>query len=157
MALILNDYQRQFIQCLTASGVRFIVIGGQARAFHYRTPTRDLDIWADIVESQQPRLREALLAWGERYPAHTYPELKPSLPLRSGMQQKLPATDGCWYMRDDREIAEIGPEDGVDLLTSIEGADFEELYDRGAVTRLDDGVLGRVLSADDLDRMPRKG
>lgn len=155
---MLNEYHLQFLRRLTKSNVRFIVIGGQARAFHFGSYSRDLDLWVDISDAQKPLLEKALLSWAETYPAHTYPELRGPLPIYPNMQLKLPDTDGCYYLGSDGEPVEIGPEDGIDLLTSVADADFEQTYFQTVVAQLGDGILLRLLSPDDLDRIsPYKG
>ena len=48
---------REFLQCLNARGVEFLVIGGHAVAFHgYPRATADLDVWIAVNPVNASRL-----------------------------------------------------------------------------------------------------
>jgi hypothetical protein len=58
---MLNEYHLQFLRLLTERGVRFLVIGGQARFAYHGIATRDLDIRVDLSSENGPALEECLV------------------------------------------------------------------------------------------------
>jgi hypothetical protein len=142
----LNEYHLQFLRSMVRGGVRFLVIGGQARFVHHGTITRDLDLWVDISAQNRPQLVRCLMAWKAEYPVHYFADISA---LRPGFQIKIPDADVCFMGRDNRP-AELLVADGIDILTSIGDADFNEYYDR-AVLKSIDGQDVPFLSSDDLD------
>ena len=145
----LNEYHLQFLRPMTRRGVRFLIVGGQARFVHHGISTRDLDLWVDISRQNRPALDQCLIEWKAKYPVHTLTDLSPPLALRPGVQIKIPDAD-VWFMRQDGKPAELLVADGIDILTSIGDADFNEYYDR-AMLRSIDGQDVPFLSADDLE------
>ncbi|TBH34604.1 hypothetical protein ELG66_01015 [Rhizobium leguminosarum] len=146
---LLNDYQRQFLAHFIQHQVRFLVIGGVARWHYFGKPTRDLDVVVDIERSANG-IERALEEWKREHPIHTMLDLSPPLALRPMAQIKFP-DDLCAYRDDKGDIREIGPEDGVDVLTSLQSFSFAELYERSTEANIRDLTL-RLLCPDDLER-----
>jgi hypothetical protein len=99
---MLNSYHREFLKLLSECGVRFMVIGGQARHHYYGTETRDLDVWAQNDEA----LQRALAAWME---SHPWPLPRPELRL--------------WHP-DDTQLHQTGTDEAagrIDVLTKVDG------------------------------------
>ena len=65
-----NEYQLLVVRHLLDHGARFLVVGGVVRQIHTGELTRDLDLWADISETNKVRLTKALDAWVDNYPSH---------------------------------------------------------------------------------------
>lgn len=146
----LNEYHLQFLRMFAGRGVRFLIIGGQARAVHHGTPTRDLDIWIDISNLNRPAVDFALCAWATEHPTHSH-QLFPStpLPLRPDVQIKFP--DGeVLYLGADGEPKKIGPADCIDVLSSIGAVDFAAHYDRADLPEIA-GLRLPFLALGDLD------
>lgn len=58
---MLNPDFKEFIQSLNDSGVRYLVVGGYAVAFHgHPRYTKDLDIWLWLDESNAQKVLQAL-------------------------------------------------------------------------------------------------
>jgi hypothetical protein len=145
----LNEYHLQFLRSMLRGGVRFLVIGGQVRFVFQGTATRDLDVWVDISPQNRPALDQCIASWNAKYPLHNLADFSPPLPLRAGLQITFP-TDDVWFMGPDNEPAELLVADGIDILTSIGDADFNEHYAR-AVMRPIDGQNVPFICADDLE------
>jgi hypothetical protein len=156
---MLNEYHLQFLRLFNSRGVRFLVIGGQARFAYQGRATRDLDIWVDISPANRPALSECLVKWKIEHPVHTLMDISQPLDLRPRVQIKFPDAD-AWFMRRDGEPAEILVQDGIDVLTSIGEADFKSYYER-ATTMVIDGLKIPFLAADDIEAIsppiPRQG
>jgi hypothetical protein len=152
-----NEYHIQFLEFFILRDIRFLIIGGQARAVHDGSPTKDLDIWIDISADNRPAVDLALIAWAAKYPMHSTADLSQSpLPLRPGVQIKFP-DDDVFYLGADGEPNEVGPADCIDILTSIGSDDFVEYYDR-ADWREIKGLRLPILSRQDLAAIsPIKG
>jgi hypothetical protein len=151
---VLNDYHLQFLQLLNRRGVRFLVVGGQARFAHFGVSTRDLDIWVDISVKSRPALDQSLIEWKRKYPIHTLMDISHPVALRPKVQIKFPDAD-VWFERRDGELVEIFVQDGIDVLTSIGDAEFDFYYER-ASNRVMDGINIPFLAADDIDVISRR-
>jgi len=145
----LNDYQLQFLREMIKRGVRFLVIGGQARNVYHGTRTRDLDLWVDISSQNRPALDLCLMAWAAEHPMHSAANFSPPLPLRPGVQIKFP-DDEVFYVGADGEPTAIVPADCIDVLTSIGAADFGKFYDRAEWHEIA-GIRLPLLARDDLN------
>lgn len=147
MSGCLNEYQKQFLKLLVDSNCRFLIIGGQARAVHHGTRTRDLDIWVDVSDTNRSTAEQCVSAWVAKYPLHAI--LKAPVSLRTGQQIKFPDADVMFLGAGDEPI-DIGPADGIDFLTSVGPASFREFY--GRVDWKDaTGMQLPFLSQNDLD------
>ncbi len=147
---MINEYQQQFLERIDANRVRYLVIGGQARSVHFGSSTFDLDVWVDIDDANLPALGRSLVGWVDRYPAHWFTTLVAPLALRPGLQFKFPDVDGCLFLSADGELADIDTTNGIDVLTSVTGADFGECYSR-RLTSVVGGLGVPFLGAADLD------
>jgi predicted nucleotidyltransferase len=57
---VLNQDFREFIQSLNDNGVRYLVIGGYAVAFHgYPRYTKDMDVWIDMDAENAANMKAA--------------------------------------------------------------------------------------------------
>jgi hypothetical protein len=146
---MLNDYHLQLLGLFNNRKVRFLVIGGQARWAHFGTPTRDLDLWVDISPKNRPALDQCLVDWKARYPIHTLMDISQPLALRPKVQIKFPDAD-AWFERRDGEFAEILVQDGIDILTSVNDADFDFYFERAA-TKIIDRLDIPFLAARDIE------
>lgn len=61
----LNVEFKEFLRLLEEEGVRYLIVGGYAVAYHgHPRYTGDLDIWADPAETTTTKLIEVLRAFG---------------------------------------------------------------------------------------------
>ena len=126
--MILNRDFKEFIGSLNASGVRYLVIGGYAVAFHGRPRyTKDLDVWIEVSEDNAYRITQALKAFGFGGLELTVQDfLKPG------------------------EIIQLGrPPHRIDLLTFADGVDFADCY----AARVDADIDGVRMCFIDLERL----
>lgn len=121
---------REFIGCLVARDVRFLVVGGYAVAAHgHPRYTGDLDIWVWTSPSNAAARLGALTDF--RFAA-----------------VGLVAAD----VTEPGRVVQLGyPPVRVDLLTSIDGVEFEECFDRRVEVGLD-GLPVPFIALDDLRR-----
>jgi hypothetical protein len=145
---MLNEYQLQFLHNFTDLGVRFLIIGGQARHVHNGSVTRDLDLWVAIDPASTPSLERALVRWSEEHPLHTARPVTSPINFSPKGQQRFPDAE-CSFMTRAGDPMEILPADGVDILTLGEGYDFDAFYDRAFAQRVD-GMALPFLSTGDL-------
>jgi hypothetical protein len=145
---MLNEYHLQFLHHLTDAGVRFLIIGGQARHLHYGNATHDLDLWVDIEPGSIPPLEKALVGWSKRYPQHWKDPLTLPMTIFPKKQLKFPDVE-CLFMTRAGEVREIIPAHGIDVLTSVEGHCFNVFYNR-VFMHCVDGIDLAYLSKDDL-------
>ena len=103
----MNQDFREFIQSLRDNGVRYLVVGGYAVAFHgYPRYTKDMDIWIKSSPTNAARLVKALAQFGMG-----------SLGL---------ATDD--FLVPD-QVVQLGyPPSRIDLITTLPGVDFDHCY-----------------------------
>ena len=125
---MLNQDFKEFLQSLNNNGVRYLVIGGYAVAFHgYPRYTKDIDIWIELSSDNAERLVRALDDFGFG-----------SLNLTS---QKF---------LQPHKVFQLGhPPRRIDILTSPAGVVFDDCYVRRIESTID-GVLVPFLSLDDL-------
>ena len=103
----LNPDFREFIESLNANQVRYLVVGGYAVAVHgYPRYTKDIDIWVWMQPDNAKRIIQALNDFG-------FGSL--------GLQ----ADD---FLASD-QIIQLGyAPNRIDLITTLQGVDFEECY-----------------------------
>ena len=119
---------REFLQCLNARGVEFLVIGGHAVAFYgYPCATADLDVWIAVSEANALRIVEALKNFGFQVP-----DLNADL-----------------FLREDRIIRMGVAPNRIEIQTGIDGVTFSQCYPRRVTAELD-GVSVGFISLDDL-------
>ncbi|WP_300011451.1 hypothetical protein [Pseudonocardia sp.] len=97
----------EFIECCVAREVRFLVVGGYAVAAHgHPRYTKDLDVWVWIDQANVRRLIEALDDFGFGSLGLTDEDFgEPGIVVQLGRPPKR-----------------------IDLLTSIDGVDFESCW-----------------------------
>lgn len=114
--MVLNPDFREFIECLNANQVRYLVVGGYAVAFHgHPRYTKDLDIWIQPTLENAQKVIQALAAFG-------FASLN------------LVASD---FAQSD-QVVQLGyPPNRIDLITSPDGVDFETCYQSKIESDLD--------------------
>ena len=119
---------KEFLQCLNARGVDYLIIGGHAVAFHgHPRATADLDVWVAVNRDNAERLVEALRDFGF---------------AGSDLTRDL-------FLQMDR-IVRIGvPPNRIEIQTGIDGVSFSECQPRAAQAELD-GVRVHFIALDDL-------
>ena len=105
--MILNQDFKEFLQSLNEHNVRYLIIGGYAVAFHgYPRYTKDLDVWLQLDQDNAAAVIKALDTFG-------FGSLG------------LTAQD---FLEPD-QVVQLGyPPSRIDLLTTLEGVDFESCY-----------------------------
>jgi len=108
-----SDFE-EFFACLTARGVRFVVVGGHALAYHGRPRyTKDLDVFVEPSAENAGRLLLGLADFG-----FGSLDLKAADVDRPGMVVQLG----------------IAP-NRIDLLTTIDGVSFDQAWNGRVVGR----------------------
>lgn len=119
---------REFLQCLNARGVEYLVIGGHAVAFHgYPRATADLDTWIAVNAINASRVVDALRDFG-----FDLPDLNPEL-----------------FLRPDRIIRMGVAPNRIEIQTGIDGVTFSDCFAKRIVAELD-GVTVSFISLIDL-------
>lgn len=114
MLLLENKDFREFVELLNSSGVRYLVVGGHAVAFHgYPRFTGDLDIWIATEPTNAARIAQVLKDFG-------FARLK----FQPGD-----------FERPGYAIQLGRPPYRIDILTSIDAIDFASAYDRRVIIR----------------------
>ncbi len=127
---MLNQDFREFVQSLNDNGVRYLVIGGYALAFHgHPRYTKDLDIWVQASPENARRMIKALTDFG-------FASL--------GLEPED-------FMEPDKVIQLGYPPARIDLLTKPSGVDFEPCY----VNRIQVEIDGVQVNFIDLENLKR--
>jgi hypothetical protein len=115
--MVLNKDFSEFIELLNAKDVKYLVIGGYAVAYHgYPRYTKDLDIWVWLDPVNAEKVTEALAAFG-----------------MGGLN--FSASD----FLNVNNVIQIGlPPNRIDLLTDLEGLDFETCFANREIVRSGD-------------------
>ncbi|MDX2246469.1 MAG: nucleotidyltransferase [Bacteroidia bacterium] len=115
--MVLNQDFREFITLLNAKGVKYLVIGGYAVAFHgYPRYTKDIDFWVWLNEENALRMLEVLREFGFD-----------SLKIRKED-----------FLNKDMVIQLGFPPNRIDLLTDLDALEFETCYQLREELKLDD-------------------
>lgn len=127
---MINRDFRDLLAALSAHDARFLIVGGYAVTFHARPRfTKDLDIWVEPTASNAPRVIAALTTFGAPLQAH-------------GLTASDLSSPGCIY--------QIGlPPNRIDVLTVVEGLQFDACWARRSRARFGDVDVG-YLSREDL-------
>jgi hypothetical protein len=114
---MLNQDFKEFAELLNAHGVEYLVVGGYALAAHgHPRYTGDIDFWVRLDPANVQRLLDALKAFG-------FASL--------GLQPED---------FDDDTVLQLGqPPRRIDILTGIDGVDFDACF-----ARRESAVLGGV-------------
>lgn len=119
---------KEFLSLLRSHGVRYLLIGGHAVAYHgYPRATGDMDIWIALHPENAQKVVDTLRDFG-----FDTPDLAPDLFLQDESMVRM----GNVPMR-------------IELLTSISGVTFDECYSNRVVDTLD-GVEVSIISLADL-------
>lgn len=119
---------RDFVELFVANDVRFLIVGGYALAAHgVPRYTGDLDAWVWISSENAARILRSLEAFGF-----------------TGLG--LSEDD---FSQPDRVVQLGYPPYRIDILTSIEGVEFDEAWSRRITLDLD-GVGVPFIGRDDL-------
>lgn len=127
---MLSQDFKEFIESLNANGVRYLVVGGYAVAFHgYPRYTKDLDVWIDLNPENAMRLIKTMEQFGFG-----------SLGLKE--------TD----FLDADQVVQLGyPPNRIDILTTLAGVEFEACY-QCKVQLLIDDVMVHLIDLENLKR-----
>jgi predicted nucleotidyltransferase len=107
--MVINKDFKKFIELLNENGVKYLVIGGYAVNFHgYPRYTKDIDFWVWLNEANVKNLLRALDAFG-------FGSLG------------LSAED----FMNPTNVVQLGQAPyRIDILSEVEGATFEECFER---------------------------
>ncbi|ALF52203.1 hypothetical protein ACX27_04000 [Nostoc piscinale CENA21] len=127
---MLNQDFKEFIQFLNENNVRYLVVGGYAVAIHgHPRYTKDIDIWIEISTENANNIIQALKQVG-----FSSLELEPSD-----------------FLTPD-QIIQLGyPPNRIDLLTTIDGVNFEDCYPLKLEVLIDNLVVNFI----DLDNLKK--
>jgi len=105
--MALNRDLKEFIESLNANGVRYLVVGGYAVAFHgHPRYTKDLDVWIEASSVNSKRMIAALEHFGFG---------------------SLDLTEEDFL--NVGQVIQLGqPPNRIDLLTECSGVEFSECY-----------------------------
>jgi hypothetical protein len=104
-----SDDFRDLLSLFNDEGVRYLIVGGFALAYHGRPRyTKDLDVWIDPLADNPARAFKALARFGAALDRVTVDDL-----------------------RDPECVFQVGVEPiRVDILSAISGVRFEDAWDR---------------------------
>ncbi len=107
---------REFIESLNKNNVRYLVVGGYAMAFHgHPRFTKDLDVWIEITTENAKKLVQAIADFGLGSIGLTEDDFS-----------------------EPEEIIQLGyPPSRIDILTSIDGVDFDHAYTQRVSTSIE--------------------
>lgn len=124
-----SDDFRDLIIALNDAEARFLIVGGYAVGVHGRPrATKDLNVWIEPELDNAGRVLEALAEFGAAAGELTAGEL---------------ATPGTGFMMGR-------PPTRIDILTRIDGVEFETAWPRALSTQFAPGCVCRVLGFEDL-------
>jgi len=124
---MLNKDFREFVELLDSTGVEYLVVGGYALAAHgHPRYTGDIDLWVRSTPDNAARLMKALSAFG-------FGDL--------GIGEND-------FLQPETVIQLGRPPARIDLLTSIDGVEFEPCYARRVVMSVG-GVDLPIIHVDD--------
>ena len=114
--MVLNQDFKEFIQSLNDHDVRYLIIDGYAVAFHgHPRYTKDLDIWIELGQGNAANILKALAQFGFG---------------------SLGLTEDDFLEPD--QIIQLGfPPSRIDILTTLEGVDFDECFASKTITTID--------------------
>ncbi len=123
----------EFLRLLTESGVEHLIVGGYAVAYHgHPRATGDLDIWIRMSEDNARRTEVVLKSFGF----------------------DLPQVTASLFTMPDQVIRMGNPPLRIEILTTIDGVEFSDCYQRRVEVDVD-GVPFKVIALDDLKRNKR--
>lgn len=114
---------KEFVECLNAREVRYLIVGGYAVAFHgHPRYTKDLDVWLERTFENVRRLMQSLDDFGFG---------------SVGLAEED-------FLEPDQIIQLGNPPVRIDLLTSLSGVEFEACYQDRETSQLDDVQLSFI-------------
>lgn len=127
--MILSDDFEDFLKLLNRHQVQYLIVGGYAMAFHGKPRyTGDLDVWINISEENSLKMVSVINDFGFASVGFTVEDFsRPNL------------------------INQIGyPPLRIDILTSIDGVEFDEAYAEKLEMELDEGNSVYYIGLDEL-------
>lgn len=120
---------REFLECLNAAGVEYLLVGGHAVAYHgYPRTTSDLDVWVNPTSENAERVVAAIQRFF-------------GLP----MEGLTPA-----QILDSENVTHFGARPFlIEILNRVSGGDFSSAWPRRVQTDYD-GVPAQIISLADL-------
>ena len=129
MIRIPQDF-KELLKLLNSKKIEYLVIGGYAVAFHgHPRATGDLDIWIAISKDNSHKIVEALKEFG-----FDVPDLKNEIFLEKNKNIRM----GEEPLR-------------IEILTSIDGVEFNECYKNKKIVAIDD-IKINFISLQDLKK-----
>ena len=138
----------EFLKLLNANAVEYLLVGGLAVAIHgYPRATADMDVWVARNESNADRIVTALREFGF----------------------DVPALNRSLFVEPDTIVRMGNAPMRIELMTTIEGVEFDECINRAIIYRIDDAPVqvigladlkankqatGRSKDLDDLSNLP---
>ncbi len=124
---------KEFLRLLAESRVEYLVVGGYAVAYYgHPRATGDMDIWIRMSEANALATERVLKSFGF----------------------DLPEVDAALFMRPDQVIRMGNPPLRLEILTTIDGVEFSECYERRIVSDID-GVPIVFIALEDLKKNKR--
>ena len=115
---------KEFLKLLNDNGVRYLLVGGYAVAYHgYPRATADMDIWIEVDPSNASKLVDALKEFG-----FNSPDLSVDL-----------------FLEKEKVVRMGVPPIRIEILTSISGVTFEECFASRITDELD-GIEVNLIS-----------
>jgi predicted nucleotidyltransferase len=133
---IFNSDFRDFIAALNRNQVRYILVGGYSVILHgYSRTTGDMDLWVDRTEENYLNIKNAFGEFG--------------MPV-------FDMTEENFLHHPNWDVFTFGiPPVAIDLMISMEGFNFQEVFDRSIIFK-DDELNIRVIHKNDLIAAKRK-
>ena len=120
---------RDFLTCLNAAGVEYLVVGGHAVAYYgYVRPTRDIDVWVAVSHINAERLVNAVNTFF-------------GVPL-AGLTKE-------WFLDRESVTCFGAVRNLIEILPKISGCDFDQTFPRRVVCEMD-GQNVNLISLPDL-------
>lgn len=119
---------KEFLRLLTSKGIEYLVVGGYAVGYYgYPRATGDMDIWIAVGEENALKMVETLREF-----EFDVPELRKQL-----------------FLTRDKVVRMGVPPMRLEILTSIDGVDFESCYKNRVIEDID-GIMVNFISRQDL-------
>jgi len=121
---------KELLQLLNLKKIDYLIVGGYAVALYgYPRATGDMDIWIAISKHNAQKTVEALREFG-----FNVPELKEDI-----------------FLEEGKNIRMGNPPLRIEILTSIDGVEFEDCFKKREIIKIDD-IDVHVISLEDLKK-----
>jgi len=136
MGNIFNSDFRDFLLSLNKNGVRYLLVGGYSVILHgYSRTTGDMDLWVERTPDNYGRIVAA---------------------FREFEMPVFDMTENNFLEHPAWDVFTFGvPPVAIDLMISIEGFSFNEIYQRSVLFD-DDGLQIRVIHKNDLIALKKR-